>query len=356
MNGDGLLKSNSKRTVLILFITLFFVGYIFEPSVTKADEVSDLKDERTGLEDYLSDFNSQMEGLNSEISVLENQIAEVEQKIQTNNEILEQTKAEEAEQYEAMKTRIKFLYELGETSYIDILFSSDNISDMINKSEYVSGMIEYDRKMLKKYQETKQSIEDSEVELEQEKDELLILKEEAATRQGSLLSIINETQSKIAEYSEEIDALEEQARIEAEALRQQQEAANAGNEVSSGGQIVNDYVVQAGDLELLAAIIYCEARGESYYGQLAVGAVVLNRVNDPRFPNTIRGVIYSPNQFSPVWAGNPTYFDIALARGANASCIAAATEVLNGNIVGPWLYFRTVNGHEGTFIGNHVFY
>lgn len=356
MSGDGLLKCSLKRIFLILFIALFFVGYILDAQLTKADEVSDLKDDKSGLEDYLSDFNSKMESINIEISGIEEKIASVEQEISLNNEILEQTKLEEINQYEAMKTRIKFMYELGDNTYLEIFFSSENISEMINKSEYVSGIIEYDRKMLGKYQETKQTILDSEAALEQEKADLLVLRQEASSKQNNIKALISETQGKISEYADQIAVLEEQARLEAEALRKQQEAENAGNEVSSGGTIVNDYVVQAGDLELLAAIIYCEARGESYEGQLAVGAVVLNRVNDPRFPNTIRGVIYSPNQFSPVWAGSPTYFDIALAKGANATCMAAAAEVLGGNVIGPWLYFRTATGHAGTVIGNHVFY
>ena len=356
MSGDGLLKCNLKRIFLVLFIALFFVGYLFEAQITSADEVSDLKGQKSGLEDYLSNFDSTMNDINVEISGIEEKIATVNQKIDLNNEILVQAKLDETKQYEAMKARIKFMYELGDTTYIDILFSSENISEMINKSEYISGMIQYDRKMLEKYQETQQTIADSEASLEEEKANLLVLRDDAAKKQADIQALISDTQSQISAYSDQISVLEEKARIEAEALRKQQEAANAGSEVSSGGTVVNNYVVQAGDLEMLAAIIYCEARGESYAGQLAVGAVVLNRVNDPRFPDTIRGVIYSPNQFSPVWAGDPTYFDIALAKGSNATCMAAAAEVLNGNIVGPWLYFRTVNGHAGTVIGNHVFY
>ncbi len=106
---------------------------------------------------------------------------------------------------------------------------------------------------------------------------------------------------------------------------------------------------------LLAAIIHCEARGESYEGQVAVGAVVMNRVRSSKFPNTIREVIYSPGQFSPAMAGT---LDKVLESGKiNDSCFKAAEEALSGvSNVGDMKYFRRNNGREGLVIGNHVFY
>ena len=68
---------------------------------------------------------------------------------------------------------------------------------------------------------------------------------------------------------------------------------------------------QAGDLELLAALIECEAGGEPYEGKLAVGSVVLNRVASSHFPNSVVGVIYQSGQFSPVASGR---FATVLAR------------------------------------------
>ena len=111
---------------------------------------------------------------------------------------------------------------------------------------------------------------------------------------------------------------------------------------------------QAGDLELLAALIECEAGGEPYEGKLAVGSVVLNRVASSHFPNSVVGVIYQSGQFSPVASGR---FATVLARGADASSTQAAQEVIGGRITVKCLYFRRNNGTiQGTVIGNHVFY
>lgn len=115
-----------------------------------------------------------------------------------------------------------------------------------------------------------------------------------------------------------------------------------------------EFTVDEETMLLLAALIHCEARGESYEGQVAVGAVVLNRVRSAAFPNTIRGVIYAPGQFTPAMTGR---LDQVVASGdINASCIKAAKEVLSGySNVGDRLYFRRNDGREGLVIGNHVF-
>lgn len=116
-----------------------------------------------------------------------------------------------------------------------------------------------------------------------------------------------------------------------------------------------EYATDEDTLMLLAALIHCEARGESYEGQVAVGAVVMNRVRSSAYPNTIYGVIYASGQFTPAMNGK---VDKVLESGKiNESCIKAAKEALSGvSNVGDLTHFRTVNGREGLIIGNHVFY
>lgn len=108
------------------------------------------------------------------------------------------------------------------------------------------------------------------------------------------------------------------------------------------------------DIYLLAAIIHCEARGESYEGQVAVGAVVLNRMMSKDFPDNIKDIIYESRQFSPVSSGA---FDRVLLSGEiNSSCISAAQDALNGvNPIGNCLYFSSVKSASGLKIGNHIF-
>ena len=118
---------------------------------------------------------------------------------------------------------------------------------------------------------------------------------------------------------------------------------------------LSDVEISAGDLDLMAAIIECEAGGESYTGKVAVGSVVMNRVKSSVFPNTVAGVIYQNKQFSPVGSGR---FSVVLARGANASCYEAAQEAMAGAApVGGCVFFRTpIPGLTGIQIGGHIFY
>ena len=92
------------------------------------------------------------------------------------------------------------------------------------------------------------------------------------------------------------------------------------NSVSTGGAAAG----QADSLALLARVISAEARGEPYSGQVAVGAVILNRVEHPSFPNTIAGVVYQPGAFTCMVDGQIDY-------PVASSALRAAQEALNGS-------------------------
>lgn len=119
---------------------------------------------------------------------------------------------------------------------------------------------------------------------------------------------------------------------------------------------VNYAAMPAGatDIELLAALIHCEAGGESYEGQLAVGAVVMNRVRSPGYPNTIEGVIFASGQFTPALSGK---VGERVAIGSYASATQAAMDAISGvSNVGAVTRFRRNDGRPGHVIGNHVFW
>ena len=92
-----------------------------------------------------------------------------------------------------------------------------------------------------------------------------------------------------------------------------------GMSASSGGAQAS----QSASLDLLARVISAEARGEPYSGQVAVGAVILNRVNHPSFPNSIAGVVYQPGAFTCMVDGQ---FNQPLAE----SSVRAAREAMAG--------------------------
>jgi len=130
-------------------------------------------------------------------------------------------------------------------------------------------------------------------------------------------------------------------------------AASRGSTASRGG-----ISYSAQDVDLLARLVYAEARGEPYAGQVAVAAVVLNRVRDGRFPNTIAGVIYEPYAFECVSNGQiwlqPNTTAYQAARDALAGKDPSGGALFFWNPVtatSPWVWTRQII----TVIGNHVF-
>ena len=116
-----------------------------------------------------------------------------------------------------------------------------------------------------------------------------------------------------------------------------------------------EYTTDADTTLLLAALIQCEAGSEIYEGQLAVGAVVMNRVRSSAYPNSIHGVIYASGQFTPALNGKVN--SVYESGRIKDSCIRAAQEAISGvSNVGDLTHFRRNNGREGIVIGNHVFY
>ena len=109
------------------------------------------------------------------------------------------------------------------------------------------------------------------------------------------------------------------------------------------------------EVTLLAALIQCEAGSECYEGQLAVGAVVMNRLRSGAYPSSLYDVIYQSGQFTP--AGNGKVASV-ISSGVSGSCLQAAQEALSGvdNTGGALSFRRTSSGQAGVVIGNHVFF
>lgn len=333
------------------------------------DQIDDLKNQKGGLETDLNNLNSELSKVNDKIEELSTQITAKEEEIRVTQEELEAARQTEEEQYEAMKKRIQYMYEHRNTSMLEILVEADGVADLLNRADYYTQMASYDRAMLEKFQHTKADIAQKEVDLTQEQADLESLKEEADQQQKKIQTLVDNTSNKISQYKGMISDAEQKAEEYEQQIQQQEgtldelrqkyeqelEIARRAREQDKNNPN-SDYVIDPGsDLAALAAIIECEAGGESYEGKIGVANVVLNRVRSGSYPNTVMAVITQPRQFTPVSSGR---FYMVLERGAAGSCIQAAQDALNGtNTVGDALYFRTViPGIDGQIIRNHIFY
>lgn len=138
-----------------------------------------------------------------------------------------------------------------------------------------------------------------------------------------------------------------------QAAAEQAAVQQAAAEQQTAVQQTAAYSASASDQTLLAAIIFCEAGNQPYEGQVAVGAVIMNRVRSAVYPNSIAEVIYQPGQFGPAMTG---WLDSILASGGytDTAMQAAADALAGSNPIGDCLYFGC--GNFGIQIGDHFFH
>lgn len=185
---------------------------------------------------------------------------------------------------------------------------------------------------------------------------------EAIAEEGDWVSVSYEgvTGYVAAEYVKvefDLDTAESIEAIEAReaAEKAAKEAAEAAQLEATRNQLKDAVLASASELNILAALVQCEAGGESYEGQLAVASVVMNRVRCAAYPNSITDVIYASGQFTP--ANSTKMSNLALSGNIKASCLQAAQEAINGVCnVGDALHFRRAGSKSGIVIGNHVFW
>lgn len=330
-------------------------------------ELEDLQNDKTYLSGQLSQLNSQLSALAQELTALADKQQQTEQDILSTEQELETARQEEEAQYSNMKKRIRYFYENGDESLLAVLLSASDFADFLNRSQYVESMYSYDRKMLEEFRQLKEDITARETRLKEDRQALTELANQQEEKLAKVKTLLAQVQGKIDQSNQQIAdtkndiadyeaQLEKQRAYEAELEKQKAiEDAKRLEEIKRQEEQLPPFSSSdENDIRMLAALIECEAGGESYEGKLAVGSVVVNRVRSSYFPNTLVEVIYQSGQFSPVASGR---YATVLSRGASQECVRAATEVLAGNITLNCLYFRRNTGIiQGTVIGNHVFY
>ena len=332
------------------------------------ENLEGLKEEKNNLEGKLADLNNKLTTVSNNLNDLEDQIASKQTEIEETEKELAEAKETEEHQYESMKARIRFMYERSDYALLETLLGSGSLAEALNKADYVEQVAAYDRQKLEEYEATRIKIQEEEAKLKKEKEELDELHAQVKAEKKKYNSYVNQTASEIKMTSSQISDAEAQALAYEAQIKEQEanieylkkklaeEQALSKLAAQSSWRDISEVQFEENDRYLLANLIYCEAGGEPYAGQLAVGAVVINRVLSSVYPDTMTGVIYQKYQFSPVGSGR---LAIALSQNkATASCYKAADEAMTGQTnVGNCVYFRTpIPGLTGIQIGGHIFY
>lgn len=179
------------------------------------------------------------------IDMIEEDIGEKEDQIEETTKELDAAIATEQEQYEAMKLRIKFMYEKGDTTYLQILLESQNFSDMVNKVEYVEKLYEYDRKLLLDYQAAREAVEALKEKLEEEKAELEAQEHELTEEKESLEIILAEKQEAYDNFEVQLAQAKQEAAIYKANIRKQNDEIKRLEEEASKKQSEIDAAKQA---------------------------------------------------------------------------------------------------------------
>ncbi len=138
-----------------------------ENDLQKAKELIDsLKGSKEDIQSEVEKLDKQLNEISGKVKELESQLSKKRQEIANTESALNKAKEQEKKQYRNMKKRIQFMYENGQTSYVEMLLSADSFTDFLNAVEYITQISQYDRKMLKEYQNMQVTIADTQKTLE----------------------------------------------------------------------------------------------------------------------------------------------------------------------------------------------
>ena len=403
------------------FIESFAVSKNTQNAIDKAEEEKEqlekeleeqeetknnLQDKKETEEQKLRRLRQEYQAISDNLDVMQEEQLQKEEEIKTKEEEIKIALKLQEKQYEDMKKRIQYMYEKPQQSILALFFGDLGMAKILNRVELAFRIQEYDRNQMDLYIETTENLEQQQKDLEEDKKELASMIEDAKVQQEKVETLREKTKVSISQYLNQIaqtedeigdtkEALEKKAealkklyaqaqaeenskgQAEEAAKRLQEALANGTLKIDDAGIIRGPITLTDAEMEMLIAMIYCESRGESYEGQLAVGHVIMNRVRSSKFPNTLEEVLRANRQFEPAGSGR---FDIVLTAYREGipgvigqaeweSCKRAAEACVNGESnVKDCLFFRThkpvpqlaenleLAGVPYWIIGNHIFY
>lgn len=243
MKWEKALKYTKKRKRMIAVVMAGVIGFACFYSAD-ASVIKDAQKKKNEAQQNLDNINQQINNIQSEQSKVKSQMAAYDEQLMsllTDMELLktdidnkegeiDQAKTDlaaaqekEQKQYADMKQRIQYMYENGDDTFLDAIVKSEDISDLLNRVEYVSEVYSYDRELLVAYQETVQQVADLESQLEQELADMEELKQSYEQQEASLNQVINEKKAQIADFDSQLSNAKTLASQYASTIRKQNE-------------------------------------------------------------------------------------------------------------------------------------
>lgn len=198
-----------KKIISALLIGTLCLGMSTQVRATEIDDTKqkaeELQKQKEAAESEQKSLETQLMAIVSEMEDTKNQISQKEEELGQKEEELFEAQAQENDQYESMKKRIKYMYENGNTKFVDILCQSKDISEFLNNAEYISTISSYDREQLVAYQQIRKKVQEQQTALEEEYAKLEDLQNDLIAKQTNVESLKASKESEISSISGELE-------------------------------------------------------------------------------------------------------------------------------------------------------
>ena len=211
------------------------------------DTINNLEEQKQAITSQIGELDAQLVVTMAAVESLKTDIANKQTEIEETQKKLAEAQQDQAEQYEALKDRIQYLYENGgNTAWASLLLSGEDLSDILNQAEYTQKMYDYDRECLEKYMAVTQQVSDYSDQLESEKAELEVSEAEQEAQQAELQNMLAEKRATSADYDAQLADMQAKAseyenliaeqNAQIQAIQEQQAAEEAARQAEAERQ------------------------------------------------------------------------------------------------------------------------
>lgn len=183
--------------------------------------ISEIQGEQAEIQEGIDSANEELVGLLTSIDLIQADIEDTQSKIEKTQQEYDEAKLQEETLYDAMKKRIKFMYEKGEVSYAELLIQAENLGDMLNKAGYIEELYDYDRKKLSDFITAKEAAKQYGIELEEAKSELETSQYELKEEQAHVEQVIDQYKKQYANFDVQLAKARQNAAVYTAQLQQQ---------------------------------------------------------------------------------------------------------------------------------------
>lgn len=184
-------------------------------------QISGYQDEQESVGEEIKELDEEMVALLTDINLIQEAIKDKEADIVQTQEEYDAAVEVQQEQYDSMKIRIRFMYERGDASYLEMFFGASGMGDMMNKANYVEEIYEYDRKLLEEYEATVQQVAALQDTLEEEKSELETSKTELVEEQSYLEEVLAQKKEEYENYDLMLTKAKQEAAVYTTKIKQE---------------------------------------------------------------------------------------------------------------------------------------